>query len=84
MEFVMELALDYLLPVILPVVVAAASLIFCCIFAMKCKRNYRIYIAILSVVFLIIAVWRSLRFPHSMEGAKIARDLIPFLNVTFY
>ena len=82
--FFVELALSFLLPVLLPIIVAVVALAGCSFIHFKLWSRCSTVAIILSVIFAIAAVWWSLRFPSSMSGDWLICDVIPFLNVTFY
>lgn len=85
MDSFVEISLVVVLPFILPSVVAFVSASFFAFPLFFCKKIYSSFFAmVLSVLFVYFAVRWSLAFPSSMENDWFCRNLIPFLDVTFY
>ena len=84
MESLIEIALIMVLPLALPMVTGLVSAIFFG-FVHLFRNKYVVFVlTLMSFVFFYECVKWSLRFPLSMENDWFTRDVVPFLNVTFY
>lgn len=73
--------------VVVPFVICCLSCIisslFVCAPIFSVRRKMKLY-CVLAVSFLVISVYLSLRFPEFMSEGRRFREIIPFLDVTFY
>lgn len=85
MKTLIEIALMMILPLVLPMVVSIVSAVFASIVHFFSRNTVLLFVfAMASAVFFYMSFKWSLCFPASMDGDWFARDIVPFLNVTFY
>lgn len=73
--------------IIVPLIICCISFIISSLFVCSpiFGNNKKISLyCILAISFLIISVFFSLRFPEFMSEGRRFREIIPFLDVTFY